>query len=292
MKNCWRDKASTRRDVIAAQRDVAATERDHAGDERDRAGDERDRAGDERDRAGDERDRAGERRDRAADRRDRLAEHAEASVSAGIPPDVLSRSSSSRREAAADRSRASRDRGAGASERTEAELDRTTALADRSASAKERERSSHDGLTGAYLRGPGAVELEREMARARRTEHPLSLAFVDVDGLKAINDSRGHAAGDRVLVSVADALRATLRSHDLVIRYGGDEFACVIEGLNAADTTKRLASVNAVLAVAANPASVTVGVTQLRPTDSTDDLLGRADAALYRERPERRHTAR
>jgi diguanylate cyclase (GGDEF)-like protein len=275
--------------------DKAADEPGQAGDERDVAAERRDQAGDERDRAGDERDRAGERRDLAADRRDRHAEHAEhaeASVGAVIPPDVLSRSASSRREAAADRSHASRDRGAGASERTEAELDRSTALADRSASAKERERSSHDGLTGAYLRGPGAVELEREIARARRTERPLSLAFVDVDGLKAISDLRGHAAGDRVLVSVADALRATLRSHDLVIRYGGDEFACVIEGLNAADTTKRLAGVNAVLAVAADPASVTLGVTQLRPTDSTDDLLGRADAALYRERPERPQTAR
>jgi diguanylate cyclase (GGDEF)-like protein len=218
----------------------------------------------------------------------------------------------SRREAAADRSRASQDRGAGASERTEAELDRVTALADRGAgaserteaeldrdtaladrgaSARERERSSHDGLTGTYLRGPGSVELEREIARARRTEQPLTLAFVDVDGLKAINDSRGHGAGDRVLLDVANALRATLRSHDLIIRYGGDEFACVIAGLNSADATKRLDLVNAALAEAAEPASVTVGVTELQPTDSTEHLLARADAALYRERPEPRRNS-
>jgi diguanylate cyclase (GGDEF)-like protein len=169
-------------------------------------------------------------------------------------------------------------------------LDRDTALADRRASAKERERSSHDGLTGAYLRGPGAVELERDIARARRSGQPLSLAFVDVDGLKAINDSRGHGVGDRVLLGVANALRAVLRSHDLIIRYGGDEFACVIEGLNAAGATQRLALVNAALATAADPASVTVGVAELQRTDSTGDLLDRADAALYRGRPERRHT--
>jgi GGDEF domain-containing protein len=67
---------------------------------------------------------------------------------------------------------------------------------------------------------------------------------------------------------------------------GGDEFACVITGLNTADATKRLNLVNAALAEAAEPASVTIGVTGLQPTDSTQDLLARADAALYRERSE------
>jgi diguanylate cyclase (GGDEF)-like protein len=129
------------------------------------------------------------------------------------------------------------------------------------------------------------VELDREIDRARRTEQPLVLAFVDVDGLKAINDSRGHGAGDRVLLNVADALRATLRSYDLIIRYGGDEFACVITGQNTADVAKRLALVNTALAQASEPASVTVGVAELQPADSSEDLLARADAALYRERP-------
>jgi diguanylate cyclase (GGDEF)-like protein len=118
------------------------------------------------------------------------------------------------------------------------------------------------------------------------------VAFVDVDGLKAINDSRGHGAGDRVLLDVANALRASLRSHDLIIRYGGDEFACVIAGLNSAEATKRLDLVNAALAEAALPASVTVGVAELQPTDSTEGLLARADAALYRERPEGRRAPR
>jgi len=62
--------------------------------------------------------------------------------------------------------------------------------------------------------------LEREIARARRDEQPLVLAFVDVDGLKAINDARGHAGGDRMLLAVANAFRVRLRSHDLIIRYG------------------------------------------------------------------------
>jgi diguanylate cyclase len=63
------------------------------------------------------------------------------------------------------------------------------------------------------------MEIEREIARARRSEPPLVLAFVDVDHLKVVNDSRGHAAGDRLLVDVANSFREKLRSHDLIIRY-------------------------------------------------------------------------
>ncbi|MBA2695858.1 MAG: GGDEF domain-containing protein, partial [Actinobacteria bacterium] len=72
--------------------------------------------------------------------------------------------------------------------------------------------------------------LEREMARSSRAREALSVAFIDVDHLKQVNDTRGHAAGDRLLQHVADALRSRLRSYDLVVRYGGDEFICVMPG--------------------------------------------------------------
>ena len=84
--------------------------------------------------------------------------------------------------------------------------------------------------------------MEREIARATRTAQPLVLAFVDVDHLKVINDSRGHAAGDRMLVEAVNTLRANLRTYDLIIRYGGDEFICTISGVNVAAATKRFAS--------------------------------------------------
>ena len=199
-------------------------------------------------------------------------------------------SASERTYAEHDRDTALVDRGASASERTYAEHDRSTALADRGASAREREYASVDDLTGVYLRGAGFVELEREIARARRTEQPLVLAFVDVDRLKAINDSRGHAAGDRMLLEVAKTLAAKLRSYDLIIRYGGDEFVCALAGLNMADATKRLALVNAALAGAAEPGSVTVGLAELQADESPEDLVARADAALYRERQQKRGT--
>ena len=140
-------------------------------------------------------------------------------------------------------------------------------------------------MTGVYLRGPGAVELAREIARARRTGQPLVVAFVDVDKLKAINDSQGHAAGDRTLREVAHALRSSLRVYDLVIRYGGDEFVCAISGLTMAAAKKRLARVNVELGRGVHHRSVTVGLAQLQQQDdSVDSLVARADTALYEAR--------
>jgi diguanylate cyclase (GGDEF)-like protein len=194
-----------------------------------------------------------------------------------------------RTSAGLDRTTASSDRDAGAGERSSAELDRATASADRDASARERKHSALDHLTGAYLRGPGVVELEREMARARRSGQSLVLAFIDVDGLKAVNDRLGHAAGDRTLREVANALRANVRSYDLLIRYGGDEFLCVLVDQTIASARDRVASVKATLAASAEPASVAIGLAQLRRDESLDDLIQRADAELYRgRRPQRR----
>ena len=138
-----------------------------------------------------------------------------------------------------------------------------------------------------YLRAAGFFELEREISRARRSMQPLTLAFVDVDGLKAINDSRGHAAGDRMLREIANVLKRVMRSYDLIVRYGGDEFVCALVGLTLAGATERLANVNAALS-GAEPGSVTIGLAELQPDDSLEELIARADSALYRAR-ERRH---
>ncbi len=152
----------------------------------------------------------------------------------------------------------------------------------------ELEHAGVDALTGMYLRGAGLVELNRQIARARRTRQTLVVVFVDVDHLKTFNDTHGHAAGDRMLVIVAATLGSNLRPYDLIIRYGGDEFVCATVGLSAADAAARLTLVNVALAEGPAGGSVTFGLAELQTDDTPDDLVARADAALYRQRQQQR----
>jgi diguanylate cyclase (GGDEF)-like protein len=295
------------RDVAADRRDRAADRRDHVGDQRDHIGDRRDRAADHRDEMADDRDRIGEARDRAALERDRRAEDSE-DVGEVTPATSTHRSALARRQAAADRAEAAQDRRAGARERAladgdretartdradgagargEAGHDRRTAQADRGAAASDRDSASVDGLTGVSTRSAGFVELERDIARARREGVALTLAFVDVDQLKAVNDTSGHAAGDRMLLDVAETLKVAMRSYDLIMRYGGDEFVCALSGLSGPEVRRRLVSAN-LLSEAAGRGSFTVGVAELRPEEDPEALIARADDELYRARRDHR----
>jgi diguanylate cyclase (GGDEF)-like protein len=87
-----------------------------------------------------------------------------------------------------------------------------------------------------------------------------------------------------MLRDVADALRAKLRLHDLIIRYGGDEFVCAVSGVSIADAAERLVWVNRSLGDLSEHASVTVGLAELHAGDTTEDLVARADDALYEQR--------
>jgi diguanylate cyclase (GGDEF)-like protein len=131
------------------------------------------------------------------------------------------------------------------------------------------------------------AELSREMARARRTKHPFVLAFIDVDDLKGSNDSLGHAAGDQLLRATADSLRAHLRSYDLIIRFGGDEFLCGLPDVTMDEAAKRFSLVNADLA-ATRQMSVSVGLAAPAAGDTLEDLIGRADEDMYGQRRGRR----
>ena len=233
------------------------------------AAEDRDRTAGDRDRRAEAHDRVSEARDSRADERDERAEARERTGDAT--------------GAAADRGGAKRDRQGGASDRIQAADDRIAASADRLISAEERAACSIDSLTGAHRRDVGIVELERELARAKRTGQPLALAFIDIDDLKGRNDSLGHAAGDELLRATADAIRSHLRSYDLIVRFGGDEFLCAVTDVPVAESAKRFSRVNADLA-ASRQASVTVGLAQPGPDDDLDDLVARADQALYRER--------
>jgi diguanylate cyclase (GGDEF)-like protein len=131
------------------------------------------------------------------------------------------------------------------------------------------------------------VEARREIARMRRAEQPLTFVFVDVDGLKMVNDERGHVAGDTLLRMVAQQIRTRLRNYDLLVRYGGDEFVCLLSNTNARDAQARFDSVSAALAGGPHPSSVSVGMSELRKADTAETVLARADAAMYRGREDR-----
>ena len=229
---------------------------------------ERDPVAEERDRLAEERDKQAEGRDRAADERDRSER----------------RFSTDHAEYAADR--AARDR-------AEAASDRDRAALDREAAARDRAQAGIDSLTGALRRDRGLADLKREIDRARRSDGRLVLAFVDVDGLKAINDLQGHAAGDRLLRAVAAALRTGLRSYDLVIRYGGDEFLCALPGTDIDGARRRFDDVASDLTERSPRASVSSGWAKLEDSDTLDELIARADADLYgrRRQREREHAA-
>ena len=147
-----------------------------------------------------------------------------------------------------------------------------------------------DPLTSLANRRHLIDQLECEFTRARRYRRPLSLIYIDMDGFKSINDRFGHLFGDEILRGAALAMRAVLRSADLLARIGGDEFSVLLPETNveggrgvANKLRKALSAYSQRLDPVIPPLSFSAGVGQLRREDkSIDDLLARADEAQYR----------
>ncbi len=150
------------------------------------------------------------------------------------------------------------------------------------------EASGMDELTGALRRGAGQRALEREIARARRGDGRLTIAFIDVDGLKHVNDSDGHAAGDRLLKTLAEMLVGRLRTYDVVIRWGGDEFVCVLAGCDAASAGQIIGTVAAEFEHQTRR-SFSIGYAQFDGTKTPDELVIHADSQLYAAKRVRKH---
>jgi diguanylate cyclase (GGDEF)-like protein/PAS domain S-box-containing protein len=157
-------------------------------------------------------------------------------------------------------------------------------------------QSTHDSLTGLTSQALLMDHIETALARARRTGSLVALMCIDVDDLKAVNDSYGHQAGDAVLIEVARRLRDSVRAIDTVARVGGDEFVVLLDGVDDEDEVERLTTrVHARLeseAVAAGGAVVNVsasaGTVIARSGETASHLLGRADVAMYEMKGERR----
>jgi diguanylate cyclase (GGDEF)-like protein len=189
-----------------------------------------------------------------------------------------------RARAAADRAKAADDRIRAAADRHEAARERADALMHRARSADDLRIAMTDELTGAWTRRYGLEEIARELERARRTGVSLVLAFIDVDDLKRVNDSKGHLAGDALLKRVGETLRMNLRTYDVIVRYGGDELLCAMPNLNASEARTRFVRIVAELRAIDPEQSVSVGLAEAEPSDGLHDLIGRADADLLTAR--------
>ncbi len=143
----------------------------------------------------------------------------------------------------------------------------------------------HDDLTGVYRRGAGMALLAREVARADRAlMGRLAVAFVDVNGLKSVNDTRGHAAGDALLKTVGAALAQRLRANDLAFRFGGDEFVCVLVDVDLTMATRIMSEISSLADASTGRNALSFGIATYRPGDTGEKLVERADAALYAKR--------
>jgi diguanylate cyclase (GGDEF)-like protein len=146
---------------------------------------------------------------------------------------------------------------------------------------KLEEEAAIDELTSVLRRGYGMLTLAREIRRAFRAPDPrLVVAFIDVDGLKWFNDHAGHAEGDKLLIALTESMMKRLRAHDVVFRYGGDEFVCVLPDARLSLAEPIFDSINRTFRESSRGRAFTVGLAELQADDTPEGLVARADEAL------------
>lgn len=150
--------------------------------------------------------------------------------------------------------------------------------------------SRSDGLTGLLNRRAFYEEMTRRIRRIARSEAKAALMYVDLDNFKQVNDTRGHEAGDEILVRVAEILRGNTRSTDMVARLGGDEFAVWLDDADAQVAAKRAEVFLAASAVLRKysgapdkPLMLSIGIAVYDPSlrEDVNQFVSRADAAMY-----------
>ncbi|MCX8033733.1 MAG: GGDEF domain-containing protein [Thermodesulfovibrio sp.] len=145
-----------------------------------------------------------------------------------------------------------------------------------------------DELTSVYNRKTGMNRLLEEISRSKRTRKPLSIAILDIDNFKKINDKYGHLVGDRVLNHVATQIKNSLRGCDVVARYGGEEFLIILaetDEIHAIPALERVRNQIAKKAIKVGNerlyVTVSIGVTEIEPDEDPIASIEKADLALY-----------
>jgi diguanylate cyclase (GGDEF)-like protein len=150
----------------------------------------------------------------------------------------------------------------------------------------QRRLAHSDPLTGAANARCFDETAEKELARARRYRHPMTLAYLDLDNFKQVNDGFGHRTGDRVLQIVAETIQGQVRPSDLLARMGGDEFVILMPETNAEQACRAFERIRGVLesriAASGWPVTLSVGIAEWsQEVDSIDRLFSRADSLMY-----------
>ena len=158
--------------------------------------------------------------------------------------------------------------------------------------AEARRDARTDALTGVRNLRSFRDTAEAELARARRYGHPLSVALIDLDGFKEINDTHGHGVGDDVLRAVARHLEHSVRTSDVVARVGGDEFAVLLPETGSEAATAATRHLGNHAGIGDHGVDFSVGVVSYDDSpDSVDQMLCEADGAMYDQKRQRRGTA-
>lgn len=290
-----RDQDASDRDQLAADKDQAASDRELGRETYDRTrearelatqarlvtSNERHATATARDATADQRDLSALVRDRAAEARDLEAERCDAEIAAVTSSygtrratdgaSVILWAARDRERAAYDRRRSATHRVGAGVDREQAARDRLLAAGDRALAAEdraqataERQADEIDTVTGARRRAPGLAGLQRTIDRTRRGRGGLIAAYVDVDELKSINDTKGHHAGDVMLRHVVEVLQSNLRSYESVTRLGGDEFVCTMSDTTMDDARQHFDEINAELTATPDEGSINRGAGRTR----------------------------
>jgi len=168
----------------------------------------------------------------------------------------------------------------------------------RRALEREKLRANTDRLTGLLNKGAFRERVEEEIYRARRYNHPLSLAFIDLDNFKQVNDIHGHARGDKLLQQISETITHTIRGIDIAGRVGGDEFVICLPETDDEQACKAIDKLVKALDIMTSQSgwqvTTSIGVvtcTEICFTETYDVLLGKADKLMYAAKGKGKNTA-